>query len=472
MSTATTPIRATALDALRGLAIIGMILSGHIAHGGVLPAWMHHAQVPPPDHQFDPGIAGITWVDLVFPMFLFAMGMAFPFSLRSRLGKGVAEWRIILQAFKRWGWLFFFALFYQHLIPQYMTGSPGTVEQLLALGGFVLLFAIYGTHPRIRQWKYHQHFNTLGLLLAITYLLLLPGEPKPGDSRYLSLERTDIIILILSNVAFFGAVAWLLTRNNVLPRLALLAVLFALRLSQSAGDNWTAVLWNGSPLPWFFNFSFLQYLHIVLAGSIVGDLAQAYAAKRAPGNGSVSLAATGWLMIALVLLSLTGLFARWGFPLFLLQLGILALTALLLRKEASPTARFLRQLLAWGSAFLIIGMAFEPYEGGIRKDHATLSYYYVTAGLSTFLFMAFFLLLDHYRARGWQWLTQTGRNPMIAYVAPWLLVWPILKITGLASFVEGMNGHALMGLLRGVLITGLSLAATVALTRWGWRWKT
>jgi hypothetical protein len=61
---------------------------------------------------------------------------------------------------------------------------------------------------------------------------------------------------------------------------------------------------------------------------------------------------------------------------------------------------------------------------------------------------------------------------MIAYVAPWLLVWPILKIAGLASFVEGMNANAAMGLLRGLLITGLSLAATVALTRWGWRWKT
>lgn len=454
------------------MAIIGMILSGHIAHGGVLPAWMHHAQVPPPNHQFDPGIPGITWVDLVFPIFLFAMGMAFPFSMRRKLEQGLPEWKVVLQAFKRWGWLFFFALFYQHLIPQYMTSSPGATEQLLALGGFVLLFAIYGTHPRIRQWKYHEHFNALGLILAIVYLLLLPGEPKPGDSRYLSLERTDIIILILSNVAFFGSVAWLLTRNNVLPRLALLAVLFALRLSQSAGDNWTAVLWNGSPLPWFFNFSFLQYLHIVIAGSIIGDLAQAYAIQRGADSGSSSLTATGWLMVAMVALSLTGLFGRWGFPLFLLQLGILALTALLLRKDGSPTARFLHQLLAWGSAFLIIGMVFEPYEGGIRKDHATMSYYYVTAGLSTFLFMAFFLLLDHHRARGWQWLTDTGRNPMIAYVAPWLLVWPILKISGLASLVEGMNSNALMGLLRGMLITGLSLAATVGLTRWGWRWKT
>ncbi|HEX4875511.1 MAG TPA: DUF5009 domain-containing protein, partial [Chitinophagaceae bacterium] len=64
--------RNESLDALRGFAILTMILSGAIAYGNVLPAWMFHAQVPPPAHKFDPSIPGITWVDLVFPFFLFS----------------------------------------------------------------------------------------------------------------------------------------------------------------------------------------------------------------------------------------------------------------------------------------------------------------------------------------------------------------------------------------------------------------
>lgn len=60
--------RAYALDALRGYAILTMVLSATIA-GSILPAWMYHAQTPPPDHVFDPNIAGLTWVDLVFPFF-------------------------------------------------------------------------------------------------------------------------------------------------------------------------------------------------------------------------------------------------------------------------------------------------------------------------------------------------------------------------------------------------------------------
>ena len=289
---------------------------------------------------------------------------------------------------------------------------------------------------------------------------------------YLSLERTDIIILILSNVAFFGAVAWLFTRNNILPRLAVLAVLLALRLSHSVENSWVAMLWEGSPLQWFFRFSFLQYLHIVLAGSIIGDLALSYYSKQQQPGRKPAYIAVGLALTTLVVLSLAGLYGQWGLPLLLLQLALLGGAAAALRTDTSPTGNFLRNLLAWGAAFLILGMAFEPYEGGIKKDPATLSYYYITAGLSTFLFMGFFLLLDLYRAQDWQWLTDTGRNPMIAYVAPWLLIWPILKLSGLSVWVEGMNGNALMGLLRGVLITGLSMAATVVLTRWGWRWKT
>ncbi|MBF1074842.1 MAG: DUF5009 domain-containing protein, partial [Prevotellaceae bacterium] len=54
--------RSHALDALRGYAIMTMILSATEAFG-ILPPWMYHAQVPPPGHAFNPHIYGITWVD-------------------------------------------------------------------------------------------------------------------------------------------------------------------------------------------------------------------------------------------------------------------------------------------------------------------------------------------------------------------------------------------------------------------------
>ena len=104
-----------ALDALRGYAILTMVLSATVVYG-ILPGWMYHAQVPPPDHVFNPNLPGLTWVDLVFPSFLFALGAALPFSVGRKHSQGVATWRLALNALWRGIKLAFFAIVIQHLV--------------------------------------------------------------------------------------------------------------------------------------------------------------------------------------------------------------------------------------------------------------------------------------------------------------------------------------------------------------------
>ena len=114
--------RAYALDALRGYAIITMVLSATVAWNS-LPGWMYHAQTPPPDRAFDASLSGITWVDLVFPFFLFAMGAAFPFSIKKRFEKGDTKLRLVYEAIKRGVQLTFFAIFIQHFYPHVIVHS-------------------------------------------------------------------------------------------------------------------------------------------------------------------------------------------------------------------------------------------------------------------------------------------------------------------------------------------------------------
>ncbi|MDD6508828.1 MAG: DUF5009 domain-containing protein, partial [Bacteroidales bacterium] len=102
--------RVYSIDALRGLAIIGMVLCSAIGFNSGLPAWMFHAQTPPPTYEFNPSIAGLTWVDLVFPFFIFSMGAAFPFAMRRRLDSGMRPWKMMLQLLRRWLTLTAFAI--------------------------------------------------------------------------------------------------------------------------------------------------------------------------------------------------------------------------------------------------------------------------------------------------------------------------------------------------------------------------
>src|SRR6056297_1494486 len=132
--------RATNLDALRGFAILTMVLSGVVPYKS-LPAWMYHAQTPPPTRAFDPSIPGITWVDLVFPFFLFALGAALPIALNKRIrDKAKSLVGTLKYIFERTFLLGFFAIFSRHIRPYVINSNiysnPHITDWLLAIAGF------------------------------------------------------------------------------------------------------------------------------------------------------------------------------------------------------------------------------------------------------------------------------------------------------------------------------------------------
>src|SRR5882724_9704058 len=61
----------------------------------LVPDWMVHFS---DRHR---GGNGMTFVDLVFPGFLFIVGMSIPFALGSRLNKGEALWKTLLHVVVR-----------------------------------------------------------------------------------------------------------------------------------------------------------------------------------------------------------------------------------------------------------------------------------------------------------------------------------------------------------------------------------
>ena len=110
MNTENKPKRITSIDAIRGLTVLGMVLCASIGFDSGLPGWMFHAQTPPPTYAFDPTNAGLTWVDLVFPFFLFALGAAFPLAMKKKLDGGTPIRQIAVTQVKRWITLILFAV--------------------------------------------------------------------------------------------------------------------------------------------------------------------------------------------------------------------------------------------------------------------------------------------------------------------------------------------------------------------------
>jgi hypothetical protein len=151
VATVTAAERLTSLDAFRGCVIVVMIWVNYLAGMPAIPHWLEHA---------GPRADGITLPDLVFPGFLFMVGMAIPLALQRHCGHvtpallGRLLWRsaslmlagVVLANAYRYDaqaaplpHALYFLLFYVAMILLWRQGA-GKLE--LAAGGALMLFLL------------------------------------------------------------------------------------------------------------------------------------------------------------------------------------------------------------------------------------------------------------------------------------------------------------------------------------------
>jgi len=131
--------RLEAIDYFRGFAILLMILVNYMGNVLVIPPWLKHADD-----------IGYTIIDLIAPMFVFAMGLTNGLSFGQRLERDGA-WNT-----------------YQHFLTRYLA--------LLGLGYlFTLGWELSGIQPPSINWGLLQALGAAGLITC-----LLSASPLPG----------------------------------------------------------------------------------------------------------------------------------------------------------------------------------------------------------------------------------------------------------------------------------------------------
>ena len=88
--------RFPSVDALRGVVMFTMLFVNDVAGVRGIPKWMKHA----PDNA-----NAMTFVDWVFPAFLFIVGMSIPLAFARRLERGEPMWRLLAHVLARTGGL-------------------------------------------------------------------------------------------------------------------------------------------------------------------------------------------------------------------------------------------------------------------------------------------------------------------------------------------------------------------------------
>ena len=239
--------RIITIDILRGITIFAMILCANIYFPN-LPAWMFHGQTPPVEHvvttysgefltevntstyttfDFNPDVKGITWVDLVFPFFLFTMGAAFPLAMRKKLENGVSKWSITGSLVRRWITLTVFAI---ALGNAYSIGwaspRPDIVKGIYNIALWAVMFMAL---VRVKDEKKTQLINNIGLFMTVVMGVLAVDYMGITLSRW----NRDVIIMILANIAITGGLLWMFTKDNMRLRWLVLIFIIALKALSS-----------------------------------------------------------------------------------------------------------------------------------------------------------------------------------------------------------------------------------------------
>lgn len=394
--------RVASIDAFRGLTIITMIFVNDVASVKGVPWWMKHL---PSDAD------GMTFVDLVFPAFLFIVGMAMPFAIGRRLERGASAGIAWLHILLRTAGLLAAGVLMVNMggLDSAATGMPKPVWALLVYLGMILVWNIYPDSGLGR--KAGLLLRPLGLLILVGLAAIYRQRTSDGELIWMRTQWWGILGLI--------GWAYLITALFYVPlrrHLAgMVAAVFLLGLMNVAARNkmfeWATLLtqWVDPGGQWGGHGS------ITAAGAVLGMI----------------LALPEW--------------------------------------RGRPGADKLKWMLWFGLALFVAGwLVWKPYK--ISKDFATPAWCFICAGLCAWIFAGFYALMDMMGKTKWaNWLRPAGENPLLAYIlAP--IIYAFVEMAGVNPF-RLIAGSGVAGIGVSLFFTVIVVAITGLLGRAGLRLK-
>ncbi len=394
---ATAGARIVSIDIFRGLTIAVMIFVNELAEIRGLPWWTYHAHASQDV---------MTYVDMVFPFFLFIVGLSMPLAVDHRLKRNPSLgslWRHILI---RSGSLVVLGLILANAekVDPASTGMSGSAWGLLGLISAGLFLNVYPHSLRFPRYAIVLRAVGLGGV-AICFALFRRVTP---DGRVAWIDPSYPEILGLIAIAYFTvAVLYIPTRRW----------------------RWAAPAW----------FVLLFALCALTAAKIV-VLPHSFSWYMWPvGNGSH------------VCLVIAGVVASQIF--FGVRPGV----------DGRPNAKA-AMVWAVASGLLALGAGWLFAPLGISKIRATPTWTLWNAGAALLAFTLLYWICDQRRQSGWAApFRPAGANTLLTYLLPDLWYF-VLGAAGF-SYLESHLTFGWAGVIRSVVFTLLMLALSAAFTR-------
>ncbi len=388
------PTRIASIDVFRGLTMAVMIFVNELAGVRGLPWWTYHA------HR-DWNV--MTYVDMVYPFFLFIIGLAIPIAIRARLKKNpsmLAVWRHVLL---RSASLIVLGLILANAdkVDSAHTGLSGSMWGLLGLLGGVLYWNSYPKSKRFRTL--FKSLRVVGLLLLVFVYAIFRRLTPAGHVAWIDGKYPEILGLI-GYTYLSVAILYISTRR-----------------------------WLWAPLVWFVGLVTL---------CAVATLHWLNFPNKLPlyfwplSNGS-------WACMTMA--------------------GVVT-SAIFLGEHRWRTAKQRMQLaVVFAIPVLIAGWLLTPL--GISKIRATPTWCLYSVGAAVLCFTLLYWICDVKKQTGWTLpVRSAGSNTLLTYLLPDFYAF-FIGATG-ALYFETHFAFGWPGVVKSVIFTLFILAVSTMLTRW------
>ena len=197
------PSRIQSIDVLRAITMFLMIFVNDVAGVSRIPAWIGHTAAE---------VDGMGFSDLIFPAFLFIVGLSLPFAIQARIKKGNSFLAIAMYILLRSLALIVMGFFHVNLegYNSELAGLAKPIYTLLITTGFFLIWLDYPKHLSGTK-KYTLTALGIILLLAMAYLYKGGSEENP---KGLAPHWWGILGLI-GWAYLFSAFTYLITKGKI-----------------------------------------------------------------------------------------------------------------------------------------------------------------------------------------------------------------------------------------------------------------
>jgi hypothetical protein len=346
--------------------MVVMIFVNEVAAVRGLPWWTYHATAE---------VNAMTYVDMVFPFFLFVVGLSIPLAIQQRLKKNPsipALWRHVTV---RAASLIMLGLIVANANAgdKARMGINPYMWALLALTGSALFLNAYGGSER--NAALHRWLRGFGLVVVVAMFAIFRSSTAQGDVSWIRLSYPEI----LGQIGFtylVVAILYIPTRRWLWAPFACFAALIAF-------NALTVARWITVPLPEYFKLC---------------------------SNGALAAMTMAGIATSVIFF---GAYRRQGLRMriqFGLAAGLLALTA----------------------GWLLVPL-------GISKIRRTPTWTLFSIGAAILLFTALHLICDVKRRTAWaNFVHSAGTNTLTTYLIPDFWAY-ILGAAGITYFGRHLN---------------------------------